>query len=42
MTIANTTVCSTTYCVNGEKRVLRMFYYTPEQTKTDTAAQTKQ
>ena len=41
MTVARVTVCSTAYCVDGEKKeCCCMCYDTATQTKTYTAAQT--
>jgi len=43
-TAGRATVCSTSYCVDREKRMLlcATVYNTAAQTKTDTAADTKQ
>jgi len=45
MTVARATVCSTVYCVDGEKRRVLLYasvYHTAAQIKTDTAVETKQ
>jgi len=45
MTAARAFVCSTAYCVNGEKRVqlfVSVYDTAAAETKTDTAAETKQ